>query len=133
MTQLNPTKLHAIEVPENSQYYSVSGGMLSYDPDKNSQHGTWEHCKIGQREFFQILGTITPNEISFDVEGYTEKILIDYPVAVRAAGLIRCIRHMNYSEENQYEHSCENSTDSFRSLLSANGITDYKKLLIPEI
>lgn len=90
MKQLHPTKLWAVEVPEDSNTYTINL-MLSKIEDKT----------------YKTAGIATKDEIYFDVEPYVERITVEH-------------YRNYLDNSFYLDRSCTSKDESFRSLLNAN-------------
>ena len=116
MTKLTDN-LYAVEVPEDAINFSIRPYFerpnlffkikISWVVERKSLlYGNWS-----------IIGTVTKDSIDFDCREFIEGYGID--------------RWRNYKFESQYEEVLKsNPDDSFRSLLTSKGLTDYSKLVI---
>lgn len=134
LTQLKETGIWIIELPKSSirHYINEANDRINY----TFINSKGKRCLDGdyiEKADWQILGTITPDNISFDPEPYLERVTCRYDVPQRVAGFmdVECFR--NYSTEQQYGKAfgCfkENSAnESLYTLLNSCGIEVDNKL-----
>lgn len=80
---LKPTELLAIEVPEDTYYYEYNartkhkGAEVIYDTENNKGQHNRNYYSIPTWDNFEILGIVTKDVISFDVDPYVESKTFD--------------------------------------------------------
>lgn len=120
-TKLLPTDLIAVEVPKDATQIQVWNHGIGFKAESiksraEDTNGFFHlHTGLGRWYGFKILGEVTEDSISFDVEPYVEKITINDQVR----------RYPNYciNSVTTGRFSLWSSSYSFRSLLQANGLS----------
>jgi hypothetical protein len=67
MKQLEPTRLFTVKVPIDAIGFKIRGFLLTY-----TSNGKLECIPLNTGKHFEILGTVTKDEISFDVNPHVK-------------------------------------------------------------
>lgn len=111
--QTNGRTLVVVPVPMTAKYFEIGAyrDTLTYLDDDSD---TPFHPRISIKQSnWKILGYLTKDEISFDVEPYVEGSKINYE-----SGLMKC----RYKEYNDKKFKWITKDESFRSLLQSHNI-----------
>jgi len=102
--------VYVVKVELTADDFNVTGNSLIYDPNPNNASELYDIVDVGFD--FQLLGFVTKDEISFDVDPYVECFS-------RELGHYR-----NYTIKAQITQTIkQNAVDSFRSALASEEIT----------
>jgi hypothetical protein len=119
MTQLIDN-IYAVEVPIEAKNITIDDGDLIYE-----YLGFYELQNVYNIESIHLinlddtlLGTVTPDAIDFDCEPYIDM------------GAVLGFKNYNCKLFENTGSSYRSPIDSFRSLLTSKGLTDYSKLVI---
>lgn len=142
MITLIENKLFAVPVPEKAKRFYEHKKFLGICFDKDDVENNkaissfGNHGIVGIGCDFKILGTVTADEITFDVEPYVESelkslgpIYMDYTLIDQektAAG-----DYMVYTDKRPYKF--DEPVDSFYSLLQSKGIYFTNQIPMPTI
>lgn len=137
ITELKPTNLFSVKVPVDTYDYSYDSyrNWISANVD-GKYHNTvdWFSYKLPEGKY-KILGEVTKDRIEFDVKSYlwhelksVGYVWMDYNLYDHEA--TGNGREVVYKDKRP--HKFDEPEDSFYSLLEANGLTSFEKLLIIE-
>jgi hypothetical protein len=119
----------AVIVPKNAENFSnYYNGLLSFTKTSYAT-GDKHDCKINiPPDDFSVLGEVTKDKIGFDVEPYVFRSRLrtykDYSYTTNSLPnrILDALREMSITTKEE----------SFYSLLAANEVCDFEKLLILE-
>lgn len=96
-----------VELPIEYGFIEVNGDIIKYDPDINSEYGSFQSDKLPSGNW-QLLGICSEKEIDFDCEDL-----------VRYRGFKNKCEYVDYvNDKGSYDFA----EDSFRSLLASRGL-----------
>lgn len=108
--------IYASKIPADAHSLEKEGQFLYYKAD------FWDIKNVGRSKAvdfeFEIIGTLTSDEIDFDVEPYCD-VVFELPKSKTMGRLCTNLR----KQKKSY-------TEYFRSALTAAGIKQYDKLVI---
>lgn len=136
LTQLKDTGIYVIEVPEYCKNFQLNedefgnNDILFSDVTDNSKHGSGWSYELPEHHKWQILGTITSDNISFDPAPYIDKCNVYFPDTWEVyRDYTRPFLEPNkVTGEFRQEKYCDTPDESFYTLLNSCGIEIDNKL-----